>query len=151
MNAIELLENDHDKVEELFEQVKATEDTSEHRQLFKKIREELETHAHIEETIFYPAIKGYEELEDMVLESLEEHQQVKNLLEKLPNITDDKEFDADLKVLMEDVEHHVEEEEDEMFPEVEDVMDREELEALGDEMQAEKQTFMKSYAAGAAS
>lgn len=151
MNAIELLENDHDKVEELFEKVKATEDTSEHRKLFKKIKEELETHTHIEETIFYPAVKGYDELEDMVLESLEEHQQVKTLLDKLSETGDDKQFDAELKVLMEDVEHHVEEEEDEMFPEVEDVMDSDELDALGDEMQREKQNFKKSYTAGAGS
>lgn len=150
MNAIELLKNDHDKVEELFEKVKATENTSEHRELYKKIREELETHTHIEETIFYPAIKENEELEDMVLEALEEHMQAKHLLKKLADTKDDQKFDAELKVLMEDVEHHVKEEEDEMFPEVEDVLDSDELKALGDEMQAEKQNFKKSYTAGAA-
>ncbi len=149
MNAIKLLKNDHDKVEELFEKVKATEDTAEHRQLFKKIKEELETHTHIEETIFYPAVKENEELEEMVLEALEEHQQAKTLLEKLSETSDDGKFDAELKVLMEDVEHHIEEEEDEMFSEVEDVMDSDELETLGDEMEQEKQNFKKTYAAGA--
>ncbi|MBA2494639.1 MAG: hemerythrin domain-containing protein [Acidobacteria bacterium] len=145
MNAIELLKNDHDKVEELFEKVKATEEETAHRQLFVKIKEELETHTHIEETIFYPAIKENEELTDMVLEALEEHQQAKTLLEDLSDTTDGKQFDAKLKVLMEDVEHHVEEEEDEMFPEVESTLDSSELEELGRQMEAEKQDFKKSY------
>ncbi len=57
MDALELLKKDHDKVSELFKKVKATESEAAHHQLFEKIKEELENHTHIEETIFYPAIK----------------------------------------------------------------------------------------------
>ncbi len=150
MNALELLKADHKTVSELFEKVKATEDKAAHKQLFEKINQELETHAHIEETIFYPTIIENEEIKDIVLEGIEEHKQVKTLLCEIPNLSDDSEkFEAKLKVLMEDVEHHVEEEEEEMFPLVEDAFDEDQLEELGEQMEEEKQAFKKSYAASA--
>src|ERR1700750_1786608 len=80
MNALDLLKEDHDKVAELFDQVKETEDQQEHLKLFAKIKTELEIHTHIEETIFYPRIQQDEELKDMVLEALEEHKQAKTLV-----------------------------------------------------------------------
>ena len=116
MNAIELLKSDHDKVDRLFQKVKATEE-SEHKALFEKIKEELEIHTHIEETIFYPKIKEEPELEDIVLEGIEEHHQAKIFLRELSALAEDSEkFEPKLKVLMEDITHHVQEEEGEMFP-----------------------------------
>ena len=151
MNAIELLKTDHDKVDLLFQKVKATEE-SEHKALFEKIREELEIHTHIEETIFYPAMREEKELEDLVLEGIEEHHQVKIFLRELSTLTDDSEkFEPKLKVLMEDVEHHVMEEEGEMFPKIKEIFDEATLEALGAEMKEEKQKFKKSYTAGSSS
>ncbi len=73
MNAIELLKEDHNKVSRLFQKVKATEE-SKHKKLFEKIKEELDVHTHIEETIFYPKLKEHKELEDITLEGIEEHQ-----------------------------------------------------------------------------
>jgi hemerythrin superfamily protein len=154
MNALELLIKDHEKVSELFEQVKATEDQGKKQQLFEQIKEELEIHTHIEETIFYPALqqKGNQELTEIVLEGIEEHHQAKIFLREISSLSDDSEkFDAKLKVLMEDVEHHVDEEENEMFSLVEEVMEESELEELGKALEAEKQTFKKSYRAGAGS
>ena len=146
MNAIELLKADHDKVEELFEQVEATEDESKKHQLFEQIKLELETHAHIEETVFYPAIMKNEEIKDLVLEGLEEHKQAKTLLREIPKLADGSEkFEEKLKVLMEDVEHHVEEEESEMFPKVKKAFNSTQLEELGTELEAAKQSFQKSY------
>jgi iron-sulfur cluster repair protein YtfE (RIC family) len=143
MNAIELLKSDHQKVSRLFQKVKATED-SEHQELFEKIKEELEIHTHIEETIFYPKIKEEEELKDLVLEGIEEHHQVKIFLRELSNLTDDSEkFEPKLKVLMEDVEHHVQEEEGEMFPKIEEIFDTAALEDLGKQLEAEKQNYKK--------
>ena len=113
MNAIELLKEDHDKVDKLFEKFKANED-GDHRDTFEKIKEELEVHTHIEETIFYPKIKedGDEELKKLVLEGIEEHRQAKMFLRELSNLVDDSEkFQPKFKVLMEDIEHHVQEEE----------------------------------------
>jgi iron-sulfur cluster repair protein YtfE (RIC family) len=148
MNAIELLKADHDKVDLLFQKVKATEE-SEHKALFEKIREELEVHTHIEETIFYPAMKQESELEDIVLEGIEEHHQAKIFLRELSTLVEDSEkFEPKLKVLMEDIEHHVMEEEGEMFPKVQELFDEATLNELGAQMKEEKQKFRKSYSAG---
>ena len=144
MNAIELLKEDHNKVSRLFQKVKATED-GEHKELFEKIKEELEVHTHIEETIFYPKLKEEEELEDIVLEGIEEHHQAKMFLRELSNLTDDSEkFEPKLKVLMEDITHHVQEEEGEMFPMIEELFDETTLQELGEEMEAEKQNYKKT-------
>ena len=149
MNAIELLKQDHNKVSRLFQKVKGSEN-SEHKELFEKIKEELEVHTHIEETIFYPKIKEEKELEDIVLEGIEEHHQAKIFLRELSALTDDSQkFEPKLKVLIEDVEHHVQEEEGQMFPKIMELFDEQVLQELGKEMEMEKQSFKKSQTAGA--
>jgi hemerythrin superfamily protein len=150
MNAIELLKDDHDKVDRLFQKVKATEEGEEHKELFKKIKAELDAHTHIEEKIFYPRLKEEEELEDITLEGIEEHHQAKMFLRELSNLTEDSEkFEPKLKVLMEDITHHVQEEEGEMFPKIEEIFDEAILNELGAEMEKEKQKMKKSSSAGA--
>ena len=141
MNALELLKTDHQKVKELLKTAEGGKNEKQQKQLFDQIKAELETHAHIEETIFYPAVAKNEELKDMVLESLEEHKQVKTLLREMENLSSDSEkFEPKLKVLMENVEHHaVEEEEGKMFPKVRKFMKPAELEELGQELQAAKE------------
>lgn len=149
MGAIELLKDDHDKVDRLFQKVKAT-DEGEHLALFKKIKAELDAHTHIEEKIFYPKLKEEEELKDIVLEGIEEHYQARMFLRELANLTEDSEkFEPKLKVLIEDIEHHVMEEEGEMFPKVKKVFDAATLQELGKQMAEEKQIFMKSNQANA--
>lgn len=149
MNAIELLKEDHKKVNHLFGQVKATEE-AEHKALFEKIKAELEVHTHIEETIFYPAIKENEELKDIVLEGIEEHHQAKMFLRELSALSEDSEkFEPKLKVLMEDVTHHVQEEEGKMFPDVEEIFDAKTLNELGAQMAEEKKNYQKSQKASA--
>ena len=146
MNAIELLKEDHDRVDKLFQKVKADED-ADHRDTFEKIRAELEVHTHIEEAIFYPKMEkeGDEELKNIVLEGIEEHRQAKMFLRELSSLSGDSEkFQPKLKVLMEDIEHHVQEEEGEMFPMIEEQFDEETLQLLGDEMEKEKKSFGKS-------
>ena len=151
MNAIDLLKADHDRVSSLFEQVKANED-DDNRDVFEQIKDELEAHTHIEETIFYPKLKdeGDEELKDIVLEGVQEHSQVKTLLRELSDLVEDSEvFKPKLKVLMENVEHHVQEEEGEMFQLVEEQFDEEFLEELGATMEAERQDFTGGRSSGA--
>ena len=151
-NAIDLLKTDHDKVESLFERVKANEDGN-NAATFKKIKEELDVHAHIEEMIFYPHLleKGDKELKKIVREGLEEHGQVKDLLFELAELSGDSPtFKAKITVLMENVEHHVEEEENEMFSMVEDQIPEETLRRLGALMEAEKAKVKKSGVPGAA-
>jgi hemerythrin superfamily protein len=141
MNALELLKTDHQKVKELLKKAEGSKNEKQQKQLFDQIKAELETHAHIEETIFYPAVAKNEDLKDMVLESLEEHKQVKTLLREMENLSSDSEkFEPKLKVLMENVEHHaVEEEEGKMFPKVRKFMKPAELEELGQELEAAKE------------
>ncbi|HXH69622.1 MAG TPA: hemerythrin domain-containing protein [Pyrinomonadaceae bacterium] len=150
MNAIELLKDDHNKVDRLFQKVKATEEGEEHKELFKKIKAELDAHAHIEEKIFYPRLREEEELVDITLEGIEEHHQAKMFLRELAGLSEDSEkFEPKLKVLMEDITHHVQEEQGIMFPKVEKVIGKEELEELGKLMEEEKKNFQKTQAANA--
>lgn len=148
MDAVDMLIDDHRKVEELFKQVEATDSVAKHKQLFKKIKMELDIHAHIEEKIFYPRIKKEEEVKDITLEGIEEHHQAKMFLREIPALADGSEkFDPKLKVLIEDIRHHVKEEEREMFPKVRDLLSGEELMMLGAEMDAEKKRMKKTMKA----
>ncbi len=143
MNAVELLKADHDVVRKLFQDIKESEDAK-HPPIFKKIKAELDVHAHIEETIFYPKLKedGDKELVDIVLEGIEEHRQMKMFLKQISDLSDDSElFEPKLKVLMEDTEHHVKEEEDEMFPMVKEQFSSDVLNRLGDKMVLERKKF----------
>ncbi|MEO6334119.1 MAG: hemerythrin domain-containing protein [Pyrinomonadaceae bacterium] len=144
-DAIELLKADHRKVEALFERVKANEDGN-NSATFKKIKDELDVHAHVEEVIFYPHLleKGDKDLKKIVREGIEEHGQVKDLLAQLANLPGTSPtFKAKITVLMENVEHHVEEEEDEMFKMVEDQIPDETLQRLGSLMAGEKAKVKK--------
>ncbi len=139
-DALELLKQDHEKVKQLFEQAESAEEDKEKRKIFKEIKKELETHTRIEESIFYPAMQEYEELKDMVLESIEEHKQVKKLLREIDKLgkTSDK-FEPKLRVLQENVEHHAEEEEEgKMFPKIRQLVDSAELQEMGTELEAAK-------------
>jgi hemerythrin superfamily protein len=140
MDALELLKQDHQNVKELFKQGQETDDKKRQRQIFKEIKSELETHARIEETVFYPAMEEHEELKDMVLESLEEHKQMKTVLREMARLsTSSERFKPKFKVLKDNVEHHaVEEEEGKMFPKIRKLINRNELEELGQELEAAK-------------
>jgi hemerythrin superfamily protein len=140
MDALELLRRDHQKVKGLFQQAQAAKDAAQRKQIFDQIDTELEIHAHIEETVFYPAVEEHEELKDMVEEALDEHEDVKTLLEEMEDldVDDGAEFDSKLKELMDNVEHHVQEEEGEMFPKVLQVMDKDVLQQLGEELESAK-------------
>jgi iron-sulfur cluster repair protein YtfE (RIC family) len=146
MNAIELLKKDHEKVAGLFKKYEGAGDdaSSEKEELFRMIKRELDVHARIEEEIFYPAAKQVpsEEAKELVAEAGEEHKQIKTLLAELDGMdADDEQFDAKMTVLKEDVEHHVEEEQDEMFPKVRKALGNDRLEDLGRQLEARKQSL----------
>ncbi|MDQ6711271.1 MAG: hemerythrin domain-containing protein [Candidatus Dormibacteraeota bacterium] len=138
MDAIALLKSDHRKVEKIFSQIEKGSGNREH--LFTELMNELTVHAEIEEKLFYPAVKNAKQTHDLVLESFEEHKQVKMVLADLAKA--DKKTEhwlAGLKVLMEDVQHHVGEEENELFPKVKDkVLSEQELKDLGTKMEEMK-------------
>jgi hemerythrin superfamily protein len=141
MDALELLKKDHKAVKDLFKKIAANKNAKQQKELFEQIKTELETHTHIEETVFYPAVEENPEMEDMVAESLEEHKQVKTLLREMEKLTADSDkFEPKLKVLMENVEHHAEEEEEgKMFPKLRKLMNAERLEELGQELEDAKE------------
>jgi hemerythrin superfamily protein len=123
-DAIAMLEADHRKVRELFQQYLAAGDRKAQRQIAEQVFVELETHAQLEEMVFYPAFE--EEADDagkaLVKEAREEHQEVKTLITALRGCEMGEEFDTKFHALMDDVEHHVQEEETEMFPDAEELL-----------------------------
>lgn len=138
MDPFELLEADHKKVAELFDRLEAAHGKAK-LDIFKKIKIELDVHAHIEEKFLYPALEKPEKTHDLTLESYEEHAVVKTLLEELAAATSaNDEWQAKAKVLRENVEHHVEEEEGELFGDAKDVLSDEQIAAIGQKMEAEK-------------
>ena len=138
MDAITLLREDHQKVKELFSEIEETEDAKKLKQTFDEIMSELAVHEKIEEQIFYPAVRGIEskKAEEMYMEALEEHHVVDLVLKELPQVDPaDERFHAKMTVLSELVEHHADEEEDEMFPMAEKKLGSEELKELGARME----------------
>ena len=135
-DAVALLKADHREVEELFEKFEKAKGDGAKEKLALKICMELTVHAQIEEEIFYPAAReAVPETKDHVLESVEEHHVVVWMLSELRGLDPaDETFDAKVTVLTENVRHHVEEEEDEWFPEVRSALGRKRLQELGQRM-----------------
>ena len=135
MDAITLLRNDHKTVEQLFKRFEKAGDRAyvQKREIVDRIIEELSVHAAIEELVFYPVARAtVPGTEDIALESLEEHHIVKWLLSELVDLDpSDERFDAKVTVLMENVRHHVEEEQSDFFPKVRRELSRTELADLG--------------------
>jgi hemerythrin superfamily protein len=141
VDGIVLLKEDHKKVEALFKEFEKAKDTASPatlRSLVDKMINELVTHAYIEETIFYPAAKaGVPETGEHILEAVEEHHVVAWLLSELLNMdAADESFNAKVTVMIENVRHHVKEEEKEWFPEVRKALGRNRLVELAEQMQA---------------
>jgi hemerythrin-like domain-containing protein len=144
VDAIAMLKEDHQRVKDLFAQYEGTSDAEAKRTLAEQVFVELETHAQLEENIFYPSVnEETEEGPELVKESLEEHATVKQLIQELRQMGPHSNgFDAKFHELMHNVEHHVEEEEAEMFP-----LAEEELAEDLDEMSAEMQELKKEILA----
>lgn len=139
-NAIELLKQDHEKVKGLLAKLSDTTSRAEktRSKLLDQISEELRIHAKIEEEIFYPAFRkaGKRNEESMFFEATEEHKAVEQqVLPDLENSDVNSEaFTGRAKVLQDMIEHHVKDEETEMFPKAQELLDEKELEELGAKM-----------------
>jgi hemerythrin superfamily protein len=135
MDAITLLRNDHTTVEALFKRFEKAGDRAfaQKREIVDRVIEELSIHAAIEEQVFYPVARGtVADAEQIALESLEEHHVVKWLLAELADLDPTHErFDAKMSVLMENVRHHVKEEESDFFPKVRKSLTRSQLADVG--------------------
>jgi hemerythrin superfamily protein len=136
MKATDLLKKQHRQVEKLFKEVEKTEDPKQRRKLMEQIADDLKMHTQIEEEIFYPAVRevGTAKAEEMIDEAFEEHHVVDLVLAELPQVDpEDERFEAKMTVLSELVEHHVEEEEKEMFKLAKRIGE-DELDELGERM-----------------
>jgi hemerythrin superfamily protein len=142
MNAIELLEQDHREVEAYFDEFEELEDDSAKGELAQKICMALTVHMQIEEELFYPAAREAIDDDDLLDEAVVEHAGAKNLIAEIEDMEPGEDlFDAKVKVLGEMIKHHVEEEEEEMFPEVEaSDMD---TDAVGAQLAKRKAELMK--------
>ena len=141
MDAIALLKADHDKVKKMLAEGERTTERGEktRTELFATLKGEMIVHERIEEEIFYPTLKEHPRARDIVLEGFEEHHVVDEIMGELEatDVTDET-WGAKFKVMKENIEHHIEEEEGEMFKQARQVFDRKELVELGEQMAKRK-------------
>jgi hemerythrin superfamily protein len=145
MDAITLLTNDHNEVRGLFERFRTAQeadDTATMKEVATKVFEELEVHTTIEEEIFYPAVRGQnDEIDETVDESLQEHHVVDVLMNEMRDLSaGSDEWVAKMTVLTENVEHHADEEEQELFPDSREELGGSRMDELGLELQERKAT-----------
>ena len=145
MNAVDLLIQDHQVVRGLFQKFQSAqeaEDDAQMAEVASQVFEELEVHTTIEEEVFYPAVRdGVEDSDELVEESEQEHHVVDVLMEEMGRLEDGSdEWVAKMTVLIENVEHHAEEEEQEMFPDCREQLGEERLAQLGEELEARQQS-----------
>lgn len=141
MNAIQLLKDDHADLKKILNKLESTTSrgTKTRQELISKARRELNAHEAIEEQIFYPALKEHPKAREIVLEGYEEHHAVDVLLAELEEVPfDDETWGPKFTVIKENIEHHIEEEEGEMFRKARQVFTKVELDELGDRMKQAK-------------
>ncbi|MGH2688035.1 MAG: hemerythrin domain-containing protein [Actinomycetota bacterium] len=138
MNAIELLKRDHRTFEKLCADLEATTERAvkTRQELFGRLKDALVLHEEIEEQIVYPALKEHSEAKEIVLEGYEEHHVVDVIVGELESVdVTDEVWTAKFSVMKENLGHHIEEEEGEMFPQAEKLLTSEELDALGERIE----------------
>jgi hemerythrin superfamily protein len=145
MDAIALLKEQHRLVEKLFAQFDNSEDDAEKKAIFDEIADNLAVHTAIEERFFYPAVRA-RQTEEQLEEAYDEHLDAKKLIVDAMGHPDAPGFDGKVAALKGAIEHHVEEEEEEMFSTVKKLMTAEALEALGQIMEAEANRMMEEGA-----
>ena len=150
MDAIGLLKQDHRKVKKLLAELESTTERAvkTREELFTKVKQELVVHEAIEEEIFYPALKEHPKTKEIALEGYEEHHVVDTVMAEIEGVAyDDEKWGAKFTVMKENLEHHIEEEEGEMFKQARQVFDQDELAQLGESMKARKEDLMRQQAA----
>lgn len=146
-----LISADHRKVEGIFSQIESAKKPDDVYKLFNEIYQELNLHARAEELVFYPSLREFEDTDDLIEEAESEHEEVEVMLEEIkalsPNAEDFMDRIAELK---EAVQHHVQEEENEVFEVIRESFDNQELQALGLEFQEAKTKLAAEIAESAA-
>lgn len=139
MDGFELLKQDHDRVKRLCDELDEANTLERRRQLFAEIEGEIRLHEECEEKVLYPTLRDHPKLKDIVLEGYQEHHVVDLILGELRNLSpSDETWPAKAKVMHESLEHHIEEEEEKMFPKARKEMSEDEIKEVGRQMQAIK-------------
>jgi hemerythrin-like domain-containing protein len=152
MDAMSLLKEDHRKVKKMLAELESTTErgVKTREELFTKVKQELVVHEAIEEEIFYPALKEHPKTKEIALEGYEEHHVVDTVMAEIEGVAyDDEKWGAKLKVMKENLEHHIDEEEGEMFKQARQVFDQDELAQLGESMMARKDELIRQQASAA--
>jgi hypothetical protein len=152
MDALTLLKNDHEMVKKMLAEGEETTERAEktRTELFARLKGELEIHERIEEEVLYPALRDHPKSKDIALEGYEEHHVVDEILAELEMTpVSDETWGAKFKVAKENLEHHIEEEEGDMFKKARQIFSTDELERMGARM-AEIKSLAKQVAASEA-
>ena len=148
-DAIAFLKQDHATVKKLLKRLESAEDGSERQELLSQVEMEVKIHTQIEEDIFYPAYRESarsEKDEELYFEALEEHHVVDLILPEIKNVdSEDERFAAKAKVLKDVIEHHIEEEEKQLFPKARRLLGMSMLKELGDQLEQRKQELASDY------
>jgi hemerythrin-like domain-containing protein len=147
MNAVDLLKEDHRKLQGILEDISATTTKAlkKRETLFQKAKDELIAHEAIEEELFYPILKENSETRSLALEAYEEHHCANNIIAELNDLSfDDETWIAKFTVLQENLNHHIKEEEKEIFKKAKGILSKQELAELGEQMQKMKKINKKS-------
>ena len=145
-DALTLLRTDHQNVQKMFEQFEKTRSDDRKQSIAEQICNELKVHAQIEEEIFYPAARGAIREKDLIAEATVEHQSAKDLIAQIEAGGGDEMWEAKVKVLGEYIQHHVKEEQNELFAQVRKT--KLDTKALGEQMQARKMELMGEGGSG---
>ncbi|HSW51129.1 MAG TPA: hemerythrin domain-containing protein [Bryobacteraceae bacterium] len=142
MNVLEMLRFDHQSVDKIFHSIMLTSssDKAKREELFGALKEALIKHAHAEEKVFYPPLREKQQAHDIIEEGIHEHHSVEDQLQKMSSIPADSDdwLDA-VQHLKDSVQHHVQEEENEIFPKAEQLLGSQRLDQMGDEVEQAKQ------------
>lgn len=152
MDAMSLLKEDHRKVKKMLAELEPTTErgVKTREELFTRLKQELVVHEAIEEEIFYPALKEHPKTKEIALEGYEEHHVVDTVMAEIEGVAyDDEKWGAKFSVMKENLEHHIEEEEGEMFKQAKQVFDEDELNQLGESMKARKEELMRQPSSAA--
>lgn len=144
MDCFTLLKQDHDEVEKMIKQCQQQGANKGAIDTFRKIARSLAVHSKLEETLFYPRFENEEELKSLLSDAYKEHDQVDKILAQMASMSpDDEQWEQKLTELKQCIEHHVKDEEKELFPKAKQVLGKDEAQELGDAMADEKKEMMK--------
>jgi hemerythrin superfamily protein len=150
MDALQLLKEDHDTIKKIMSHIESTTErgVKTREEFFTRMKGVLQVHEAIEEEILYPALKEHPKAKDLVLEAYEEHNVVDMVMAEIDETAfDDETWGAKFTVVRENLEHHIDEEESEMFDQCRQIFDRDELIELGEEMEGRKEELEAASAA----